>query len=96
MSCLGTVTCRAWIEAPLDDVRAGGPWRQTRCFDAPGPKGSVGASGLVSFASNDYLGLSTHPAVVSASREAAPRWGAGAKASRLIVGTRPGQLGLGQ
>jgi 8-amino-7-oxononanoate synthase len=44
---------------------------------------------VVSFASNDYLGLSTHPAVRGAAHEALERWGAGAGASRLIVGHRP-------
>ncbi|MGF1509893.1 MAG: aminotransferase class I/II-fold pyridoxal phosphate-dependent enzyme [Myxococcota bacterium] len=39
---------------------------------------------LLSFASNDYLGLSAHPAVVDAARRAADR--AGATASRLVVG----------
>jgi 8-amino-7-oxononanoate synthase len=43
----------------------------------------------VSFASNDYLGLANHPAVVSAAHNALDRWGAGAGASRLVVGSRP-------
>lgn len=41
--------------------------------------------GLVSFASNDYFGLSTHPVVVEAAR-AAMADGAGAGASRLVTG----------
>lgn len=85
---------RAWIESQLQDLRAGGRWRQTRCFDALGPEGWVGGSPVVSFASNDYLGLSAHPAVLSAAREAVSRWGAGATASRLVVGTRPGHREL--
>ncbi len=44
---------------------------------------------MVSFASNDYLGLSAHPAVVAAAQEALARWGAGSGASRLVTGTRP-------
>jgi 8-amino-7-oxononanoate synthase len=43
----------------------------------------------VSFASNDYLGLSAHPAVRSAAHDALERWGAGAGASRLVTGSRP-------
>jgi len=42
---------------------------------------------LVSFASNDYLGLSVHPEVVRAAREALERYGLGAGASRLMSGT---------
>ncbi|WP_417449895.1 aminotransferase class I/II-fold pyridoxal phosphate-dependent enzyme [Kordiimonas sp.] len=44
---------------------------------------------LVSFTDNDYLGLSTHPEVVEASREATRRFGAGAGASRLVTGNHP-------
>ncbi|MHB1534900.1 MAG: aminotransferase class I/II-fold pyridoxal phosphate-dependent enzyme [Acidimicrobiales bacterium] len=80
----------AWIESQLDDVRAAGRWRQTRSFDAFGPEGLVDSSPVVSFASNDYLGLSAHVTVVNAAREALARWGTGSTASRLIVGTRPG------
>jgi 8-amino-7-oxononanoate synthase len=44
---------------------------------------------VVSFASNDYLGLSAHPAVIAAATAALERWGAGAGASRLVTGSRP-------
>lgn len=44
---------------------------------------------LVSFASNDYLGLAMDPALIRASREATARYGVGAGASRLITGNHP-------
>ncbi len=44
---------------------------------------------LISFACNDYLGLSHHPKVIAASREATKTYGAGAGASRLITGNSP-------
>ncbi len=44
---------------------------------------------LISFACNDYLGLSVHPKVIEASREATRIHGAGAGASRLISGNNP-------
>jgi 8-amino-7-oxononanoate synthase len=44
---------------------------------------------VVSFASNDYLGLTQHPAVVAAAHAALDRWGAGSGSARLIVGSRP-------
>ncbi|BBY35710.1 8-amino-7-oxononanoate synthase [Mycolicibacter minnesotensis] len=37
-------------------------------------------------ASNDYLGLATHPAVIAGGIEALQTWGAGAGGSRLVTG----------
>ena len=80
---------RSWVRAELDAIRGQDRWRRTRSFDALGPAGSLEDRPVVSFASNDYLGLSAHPAVVAAGHDALDRWGAGATASRLVVGSRP-------
>jgi 8-amino-7-oxononanoate synthase len=77
------------IRASLDQVVDEGRWRAPREFDALGPAGVLEGGPVVSFASNDYLGLSAHPAVVAAAHGALTRWGAGAGASRLVTGTRP-------
>jgi 8-amino-7-oxononanoate synthase len=83
----------ARIRAQLRDVIDDGRWRAPRTFDALGPAGELdegaGARPVVSFASNDYLGLSAHPAVVAAAHDALDRWGAGSGASRLVTGSRP-------
>lgn len=78
-----------WADGQLDGVRASGRWRQNRAFDALGPRGVLAGREVTSYASNDYLGLSMHPAVLAAAHEAIDRWGTGATASRLIVGNRP-------
>lgn len=80
-----------WIRTRLDVIRAAGRWRRYRSFDACGPAGHLGGvdGPVVSFASNDYLGLTAHPAVVAAAHEALDRWGAGTGGSRLITGARP-------
>lgn len=44
---------------------------------------------LVSFASNDYLGLASHPAVIQAAQQAIIRFGVGAGAARLLGGDSP-------
>ena len=77
------------VRARLEGVVASGRWRAPREFDARGPAGVLDGTPVVSFASNDYLGLSAHPAVVAAAASALERWGAGAGASRLVTGSRP-------
>jgi len=48
-----------------------------------------GGRRLVSFSCNDYLNLSTHPAVIEASVAALRAYGAGAGASRAVTGNHP-------
>jgi 8-amino-7-oxononanoate synthase len=46
-----------------------------------------GVEAVLDLASNDYLALARHPAVVSACARAAEQYGAGATGSRLVTGT---------
>jgi 8-amino-7-oxononanoate synthase len=80
-----------WADAEAARIEAAGRWRTPRDFDAAGPEGKLAPDGrgVVSFASNDYLGLTQHPAVVAAAQRAIDRWGTGAGAARLIAGSRP-------
>lgn len=41
---------------------------------------------LLAFCGNDYLGLSQHPSVMEAARQAVGQWGVGATASPLVCG----------
>lgn len=68
-----------WVDGECRAVAAGGQWRAVRDVD----------EGLVSFASNDYLGLARHPDIVAAGHAALDRWGAGAGSARLVAGSRP-------
>src|SRR5690606_15754345 len=73
-----------WAARELDGLRAIDRYRQNVPFDGDGPVGKVGDRELISFASNDYLGLASHPEVKRAAISAIERFGTGAMASRLI------------
>ena len=68
-----------WVDEECRAVEAAGRWRRIADLDED----------LVNFASNDYLGLTRHPAVVAAAHDALDRWGAGSGAARLVAGSRP-------
>jgi 8-amino-7-oxononanoate synthase len=81
----------AWSAAQARSIRDAGRWRAPVDFDAAGPEGKLSPDGraVVAFASNDYLGLTQHPAPAEAAHAAIDRWGTGSGAARLIVGSRP-------
>lgn len=81
----------SWADAEARRIREAGRWRAPRDLDTAGPEGKLAPDGppVVSFASNDYLGLTQHPGVVAAARAALDRWGTGSGAARLVVGSRP-------
>jgi 8-amino-7-oxononanoate synthase len=75
------------LGAALEERRASGLFRVRRTLEsAAGPHVRVDSRDLLSFASNDYLGLAGDPHVAAALAEGAARWGAGAGASHLICG----------
>jgi 8-amino-7-oxononanoate synthase len=73
------VSATAWLESELAELRAAGLARELT------PRAA--ADGRLNLASNDYLGLATHPAVVAGARGALEAYGAGAGASRLLAGS---------
>ena len=76
------------LTARLDQLRQDGLWRELRRVDSPqGPRIHAGGRDYLNFSSNDYLGLSGHPALREAAVRAVRDFGAGAGASRLICGS---------
>jgi 8-amino-7-oxononanoate synthase len=82
---------RERVEARNAEIRAEGRWRSICTLESGAAETRLAATGqgVVSFASNDYLGLSQHPALAQAATGAIRRFGTGTGASRLVVGARP-------
>jgi len=75
------------LEAELDALAAAD--RRRACPEASGASRvhpELRGQPMLSFCSNDYLGLASHPALAAAAAEAATREGYGASASRLVSG----------
>ena len=71
-------------------LKEAGLWRQLRSYQPTGPvEGILAGQRIINFGSNNYLGLTHHPKVVKAAREALVKYGAGNGASRLISGNNP-------
>ncbi|MCK6436663.1 8-amino-7-oxononanoate synthase [Rivihabitans pingtungensis] len=87
--------------AQLQDKLAAldGDHRRRRCpvLDSPqGPHVRIDGRDYLAFASNDYLGLANHPALVAAARDGALRWGVGGGASHLVGGHSAAHAALEQ
>jgi 8-amino-7-oxononanoate synthase len=82
-----TSTLIAGLAADLAKRSAAGLARNRRVVASPqGRTLVVDGRELVSFASNDYLGLASHPALGAAASAGIARWGVGAGASHLVCG----------
>ena len=78
----------AFLDADLEELRRQHLFRPLRVMSsAQGPIVSVDERRCISFASNDYLGLTHHPRVREAAIAAIRDFGAGSGAVRTIAGT---------
>jgi 8-amino-7-oxononanoate synthase len=83
------------LEAELAELAA--RHRRRACPELAGPsrqRPRLGSTALLSFCSNDYLGLASHPEVLAAATETAAREGFGAGAARLVAGDLPSHRAL--
>ena len=75
------------LQGELDALQRDGLKRIRRTLELPcGPLARVDGRSLISFCSNDYLGLANDPALVAAACAGARTWGVGSGASHLVSG----------
>ena len=81
------------LRTELDSRRSRHLYRSTRVADSPQqPHRHIDGKALLTFCSNDYLGLANHPDVIHAFQQAANTYGVGSGAAHLVNGhSRPHQ-----
>ncbi|ACU58406.1 glycine C-acetyltransferase [Chitinophaga pinensis] len=77
------------IQKELDDIRSAGLFKNERVITSEqGAEIQVGGNTVINFCANNYLGLSSHPDVVKAAKEAIDTHGYGMSSVRFICGTQ--------
>ncbi len=79
------------LSSELAAIREAGLYKDERIIESPqGAAIKVAGSGaeVLNFCANNYLGLSSHPKVIEAARQALDRWGYGLSSVRFICGTQ--------
>jgi glycine C-acetyltransferase len=80
---------RAHYASILDDIRQSGLWKEERIIESPqADEIRVGGRTVINFCANNYLGLSSHPAVIDAARASLDERGYGLSSVRFICGTQ--------
>ena len=78
------------IDEELTLIKEAGTWKTERVLNTP-QAALIGVEGqslkLLNFCANNYLGLSAHPEVIAAGKEALDSRGAGLSAGRVVCGT---------
>jgi 8-amino-7-oxononanoate synthase len=84
----GTDSARvAELMSELARLESAGRYRRRRIQGRPQqPESIVDGRPLLSFCSNDYLGLANHPDVIAALQAGAERWGVGSGSAHLVNG----------
>lgn len=77
------------ISAGLDEIREAGLFKSERIITSPqGAEITVNGKKVLNFCANNYLGLSSHPKVMEASRKYVDERGYGLSSVRFICGTQ--------
>lgn len=77
------------IQAELEEIKQAGLYKKERIISSPqGAEIQVGETTVLNFCANNYLGLSSHPAVIEAAHKTIDARGYGMSSVRFICGTQ--------
>ncbi len=77
------------LQQELDEIRSAGLYKNERIITSEqGAEITVGGKTVINLCANNYLGLSSHPKVVAAAKEAIETHGYGMSSVRFICGTQ--------
>lgn len=78
-----------FIQQELDTIEENGIFKKERIITSPqGPEITVNGETVLNFCANNYLGLSSHPEVIQAAKDAMDSHGFGMSSVRFICGTQ--------
>uniref|UniRef100_UPI00404708C3 glycine C-acetyltransferase n=1 Tax=Roseivirga sp. TaxID=1964215 RepID=UPI00404708C3 len=83
-------TLKPKLQAELDEIKEAGLYKKERIITTPQAADIKTADGreVINFCANNYLGLSSHPKVVQAAKDAIDTHGFGMSSVRFICGTQ--------
>jgi glycine C-acetyltransferase len=83
-------TLQPQLQQELDNIRNAGPYKKERIITSPQGAEITVSTGesVLNFCANNYLGLSSHPAVIEAAKRAIDSHGFGMSSVRFICGTQ--------
>ena len=88
MSVTTRINPLSYLREQLDDLKAKGTYFRLRVLeDEQAPVCTFDGRKVINLASNNYLGLTTHPKLREAALEATRKYGVGSGAVRTIAGT---------
>lgn len=77
------------LEKELQSIEEAGLYKKERIIETPqGAAINVNGKEVLNFCANNYLGLSSHPKVIEAAKNALDDWGYGMSSVRFICGTQ--------
>ncbi len=77
------------LQKELDEIKTNGLFKNERIITSPqGAEITVNGKTVLNFCANNYLGLSSHPKVIAAAKQAIDTHGYGMSSVRFICGTQ--------